>query len=174
MLIALLVAAQSAAPPTIMPPMPPPIVRYPAIMPPVTHVPATLIIPPPPPIPDTVDVTVTADGRTIYRGTLRVASGHRASVAQGRNQAPAVICSGARGWDSSEREQLNIDLSRAERDRPDRFAVSVSWTRPGTATGCGPAGGRTVSLADHATIGPGASATVSGDGGLGVTLTRRR
>lgn len=156
------------------PPMPPPLVRYPAVTPPITIIPA----PPPaaPPISVAIDVNVMAEGRTIYNETLRVAPGYRANVSEGMNQASAVICPGSRSWNASERQMLKLEVSHADgddRSDPDRFAVTVSWTRPGLADGCGPAGGRTVSLTDGGVIRRGASANFRGDGGLTVILSRR-
>lgn len=152
----------AAAPPS------PPIVPLPA--------PVTVVIPrPDTPINiDTVQVDVSAEGRPIWQGTLRVARDRQASYTQQLQQAYDVSasCHGDSRV-SNQRDQLSVQLSRYGRaGATDGLNVSASWTRSAKSELCGgyEAPSRTVSLVDMVDLKSGRPAKLSGDGGLLITL----
>jgi hypothetical protein len=119
-----------------------------------------------------VRIRVSAGGRLLFDDVLRIARNSGASYQEYRNEAAETVCNGERYSNSQDRNTLNINLSLRE-DRPmsPRVSVSVNWQRPSEDEICGD-GTRTVQLSQTVPLAPGQSATVQGDAGLTVTLTR--
>jgi hypothetical protein len=160
-----MVVSTPATSPTIViappPPMPPPIVRM-----------ASPLQPAPPPV--LLDVAVSASGRELYRGALRVARGAGASYSQSWSQASAVPCTGMRSYDSGERHSLSVQLYWTELpDSGPAVSVSVNWQRPTPGTSCTKQGSRTVQLSQVVPLAGGRSQMIEGDAGLRVTITPR-
>jgi hypothetical protein len=144
----------------VAPPGPPTIVRAQAMLGPVVVVP--------------VRVRITGGTQLLLDDTLRIARNASAGFTQSRNEAPERLCTTTRYYGSAERQSLNVQLYL--RDSPEEGSavnVSVSWQRPSGTASCGPDGSRTVSLSETVPLKEGQSATLQGDAGLTVTLSRR-
>jgi hypothetical protein len=143
------------------PPMPP-IIRAATAMPQQARV----VVP--------VHVRVTAGNQVLFDDTLRVARSIGASFSQSRSEAPETVCPAPRYYGVDNRNSLNVSLYlREDVDGTPGINVSLNWQRPTDMALCGADGSRSVSLSQSVPLGPGQSATVRGDAGLAVTLTRR-
>lgn len=162
----LALAAQSAQPVVIAPSAPLPII-------------STRIVPPPiirsepmPAIP--IEVQVTAGDKLLYSDTLRVARNAGASYSESRSEASSAVCSDAMSYDRSERTSLNIQLNwRDFGNEAPAANITVNWQRPLNGAECASIGSRGVQLNQSVRLAPGESATIKGDAGLTVRLTRR-
>ncbi|PAX07090.1 hypothetical protein [Sphingomonas lenta] len=166
MLIAVLqVVAPILAPPPIVqvatPAPPPRIVARAALH----HEPATR--------PFTVHVDVQAEGRTLWSGPLRVARGSGSTIRHEQSEPPETSCGVDAGYLRIRSTGLSINLSVAHHgDGAEALSATVRWTKPSGA-GCPHLGGtRTVELTDVVRLAPGATVTLSGDGGLTARLRR--
>ena len=125
-------------------------------------------------VPYLVDVTITADGRTLYKGTLRLARAYSASYNETVQQAPAEICPGARTYEASQRTNLGLGLNSQFLENEERISVNLSWVRPrAVSASCRYTGSRTVQVNDTVTLKPGETVVIKGDAGLELTLSRR-
>jgi hypothetical protein len=125
-------------------------------------------------VPYPVDVIVTAEGQTLYKGTLRLARAFSASYNETVQEAPAEICPGARNFESAQRTNLGIGLNSQFVDNEERISVTLSWVRPRVAgASCRFSGSRTVQINDTVTLKPGDTVVIKGDAGLELTLNRR-
>ncbi len=176
----LLLFALLAAQPVV----PPPVVRVTPVVPAPPMIIATTPPVPPPMIrmarpseatqpPLQLEVTVTGEGRTLYRGPLRVGFGYGASINEQASEAPRQLCPGARNWDAMERRSLSLQLNMRDDEGVPFVTAAVTWQRPMPAVACGAGGSRTVQLSQSARLEPGRSVSFDGDAGLRVTLTRR-
>lgn len=123
--------------------------------------------------PATVQVEVSAAGRTLWAGPLRVARGAGASYTEQLSQAPAQRC----GAEPSHlfrthRSSFTVTLSPRGYGEAEMLGVEVRWTRPGDASCPNPGGTRTVQIEDAVKLPQGAQAVLTGDGGLVVKLRR--
>ena len=126
------------------------------------------------PMPYPVDVTITADGRTLYKGTLRLARAYSASYNETTQEAPAEICPGARSFESTQRTNLGIGLNSQFLENEERISVNLSWVRPrAVSASCRFSGSRTVQINDTVTLKPGDTVVIKGDASLELTLSRR-
>jgi hypothetical protein len=144
--------------------------------------PVIVAVSPPPSVPVMVPpnavaairVRVAAGTRTLFDDELRVGRGSGASYNENRSEASSIDCSTDRFYGSGDRHSLTVQLNlRDEQQTGPAVNINVTWSRPASATVCPSEGSRSVSLAQTIPLGPGQSATVRGDGGLSVTLTRR-
>ena len=121
-----------------------------------------------------IAVRVTAGNRILFNDTLRVSENSSASYSENRSEAATVACPPPRSHDSSDRSSLSIQLYlRDNRNTGEAVNISVNWQRPAPGSACGNDGTRTVQLGQTVQLQPGQSATIQGDAGLVVTLTRR-
>ena len=120
-----------------------------------------------------VRVRVVAGTRQLFDDTLRVTRNASASYQESRSEAPEAVCSSDRYYSSQERYSLNINLYLRD-DNPvgPAINVSVNWQRPSSSVACGGDGTRAVQLTQTVPLGAGQSATVQGDAGLTVTISR--
>jgi hypothetical protein len=153
--------------------VPPPIVvAVEPPMPPVIR--ATTAMPQQPRVVVPVHVRVAAGNQVLFDDTLRVARSVGASFSQSRSEAPETVCATPYFYGSDNRNSLNVQLYlREDAGGAPAISVNVSWQRPGDSTQCGTDGTRSVSMSQSLPLGPGQSATVRGDAGLVVTLSRR-
>ena len=164
--------AQSSSPPPITiveaPPAPlPPIIAVPPPAPPIIRSSAK------PAIPIPVRVRVAAGTQILFSDTMRVSRVSGASYQQSRSEAPEAVCATERYYFSSQRNSLNVNLYLRENSNAGSMLnVSVSWTRPSRGVGCGGEGSRQVQLTQTVPLAAGQSATLQGDGGLTVTVSR--
>lgn len=120
-----------------------------------------------------VRVRVTAGSRELFDDTLRVSKSASATYTESRSEAPQSVCSTDRYYGSSERYSLNVQLYlREELPTGPAVNVSVNWQRPSNGAACGGEGTRTVQLTQTVPLAAGQSATVRGDAGLTVTVSR--
>ena len=125
-------------------------------------------------VPYLVDVAITADGQTLYKGTLRLARAYSASYNETVQQAPAEICPGARTYEAIQRTNLGLGLNSQFLENEERISVNLSWVRPRVSgVACRFSGARTVQVSDTVTLKPGESVVIKGDAGLQLTLSRR-
>ena len=155
------VVVQNSRPPAIValtPPAPPPIMTI------VTPDGAKAVVP--------VHVRVTSGKQILLEDTLRVGPGG-ANFNQNRSEAPEAICPSGSPYNSGNRQSLGVQLHLTNVNQPGQFVrVSVNWQRP-AGTGCNGEGSRTVSLSESVPLAAGQTATVTGDAGLVVTLSRK-
>jgi len=120
-----------------------------------------------------VRVRVTAGDRQLYQGTLRVARNATANYSENRNEAPQEVCEGNRYSGLSERHSLSVQLTLRDDEQVGQAVhVSVSWKSPSEALTCGGEGSRSVEMVQTVPLAPGQTATLRGDGGLSVTVSR--
>jgi ribosomal protein L31 len=122
----------------------------------------------------TIAIDVSAEGRPIWQGSLRVGANSGASFNQHMQQASdrPKSCDLDQRIGSS-RDQFSIQLSRFRRsNEEDAVNVTASWTRSVHPVACGSyeSPNRTVSLTDAVALTPSRPAQLRGDGGLLVTL----
>ena len=120
-----------------------------------------------------IHVRVAAGSQVLFDDTLRAARNSAASFEQNRSEAPVGPCPANRGYGWGNRESLRVQLYLMDNPQSGPQArVSVNWQRPSTAE-CSAEGSRTVAVSESVPLAPGRTATIRGDGGLVVTLTRR-
>ena len=135
------------------------------LVPPFSHVPPVVVFP--------ISVRVAAGGKILFNDTLRVAAGSAASFSENRSEASLTTCPG-RPYESTERSSLSVQLYlRDNQATGPAVNVSVNWQRPAPGSTCANDGTRSVQLGQTVQLQPGQSATIAGDAGLLVTLTRR-
>ena len=135
-------------------------------VPPFEQLPAVEVAP--------IAVLVRAGDRLLFSGTLRVASGSGASYSENRSEASRTTCPTLRPYESTERSSLSIQLYLREDQRAGQAVnVNVNWQRPAPGGSCGNDGTRSVQLSQTVQLQPGQNATVEGDAGLVVNLSRR-
>jgi hypothetical protein len=160
MLLSLFAAAVAQAPMIVSVPRPPVTV-------PASALPASASI-------ATIAVDVSAEGKPIWQGSLRVGVNAGASFNQQTQQAserPETCDLDARV--GSSRDSFSIQLSRFRRsNEAEAINVTASWGRSARTGVCGSydSPNRTVSLTDVVTVTPGRPAQLRGDGGLIITL----
>jgi hypothetical protein len=121
-----------------------------------------------------VRLRIMPGNQVLLDDTLRLARGSSASFTQSRTEAPARFCEAEGYYGAGERQSLNVSLYlRGETNADPQVNVSVSWQRPSGTAACGAGSSRSVSLSESVTLAQGQSATVRGDAGLVVTLSRR-
>jgi len=124
--------------------------------------------------PADVFVRITAGGRELWSGDLRVEAQRGAQFNMTLQQGDAVCA------DQSERQiyarrqtGLNFTLRQAYgRSEGQPLSLTASWTRP--SADCALPGTRTVGIDTAIVLAPGQSRAIEGDGGLRIELTRRR
>ena len=125
------------------------------------------------PAPYSVDVTISVEGRTLWKGTLRLARTYSASYNQTVQEAPAEICPGMRSYEATQRTNFGIGLNSQFTENQERINVNFSWVRPQPAKSCGSSGSRTVQINETVPLKNGETVTLTGDAGLVLTLSRR-
>jgi hypothetical protein len=122
-----------------------------------------------------IHVRVAAGNQVLFEDTLRAARNSSASFEQSRSEAPAGPCPANRGYGyGGNRESLRVQVYVVDSGPSGPSArVTVNWQRPSDTAGCNPEGSRTVAISETVPLQPGQTATIRGDGGLVVTLSRR-
>jgi len=127
--------------------------------------------------PDTaipVEVHVTAGDKLIYSDTLLVARNAGAGYSQSRSEASIAPCPENLSHNRSQQTSLNIQLYWNDMGAAGSGTnISVQWQRPQTDGDCLSNGTRGVQINQMVRLAPGESATIRGDAGLTVRVTRR-
>ena len=123
----------------------------------------------------TVSVRVSSPQGLLWQGTMRVAENQGASYSQNMSQASTMVCPPGSPYDRSERSSVsfNVYTQNYGQGRPN-YRLDVSWARPIIDPNCGESGTRTVQINQSVMLNPGQTATIEGDAGLKVELTRQR
>lgn len=148
---------------------PPPIIAAtPSPMPPtVGNVSAPYVVVP-------IHVRIAAGNEILFSDTLRVAQNGGANFDQNRSEAPAGPCPANRSYGYGNRQSLRVQLYYldAAQNGPS-VRVTVNWQRPSSTADCSSEGSRTVAVSETVPLQLGQTASIRGDGGLIVTLSRR-
>jgi hypothetical protein len=121
-----------------------------------------------------IRVHVVADNRTLFDDELKVGRSSGASYNESRSEAANIDCSADRYYGGGDRSSLSVQLYlRDEVQTGPAVNLSITWQRPASTGVCPNEGTRSVSLTQTVPLAPGQSATLRGDGGLVVTLSRR-
>jgi len=121
-----------------------------------------------------IEVHITAGDRLLFSDTLLVARGAGASYSQSRSEASPAPCPENLSYNRSQQTSLNIQLYWQDSGSGGPGTnVSVQWQRPQGGSDCAPIGTRGVQISQMVRLTPGESATIKGDAGLTVRLTRR-
>ena len=119
-----------------------------------------------------IHIRITSGRQVLLDDTLRVGPGS-ASFNQNRSEASEAICPNGSPYNSGNRQSLGVQLHLTNNTQTGQFVrVSVNWQRP-AGTGCNGEASRTVSLSESVPLVAGQTATVTGDAGLVVTLSRK-
>ena len=123
----------------------------------------------------TVSVRVSSPQGLLWQGTMRVTENQGASYSQNMSQASTMVCPPGSPYDRSERSSVsfNVYAQNYGQGRPN-YRLDVSWARPIIDPNCGESGTRTVQINQSVMLNPGQTATIEGDAGLRVELTRQR
>ena len=119
-----------------------------------------------------IGVRVSVGNRILFSDTLRVAPGSGANYSENRSEAAPTSCPALRPYEAVERSSLSIQLYLRDNPAGNAVNVSVSWQRPAPGS-CSSDATRSVQLGQTVQLAPGQTATIEGDAGLLVTLTRR-
>lgn len=123
-----------------------------------------------------IQVSVAADGRTLWQGTLRVGGSQSANFSQNLNQAGEIVTCDNGTRAGMRRDSLQVSINNGYRNpqQPDLFNVSVTWVRSAGQSSCGnyESPTRTTGLTDTAVLSGAGPVQLKGDGGLVVTLRR--
>jgi hypothetical protein len=124
---------------------------------------------------ETLAVRVSSPEGVLWQGTLRVGQNQSGSYSQSLSQASADNCPPNSPYDRSERSSLNFNVyvQNYGQGRPS-YRVDASWGRPIKVANCGESGTRTVQINQGVMLEPGQTATIKGDSGFRVELTRTR
>src|SRR5215211_6527825 len=124
---------------------------------------------------DELAIRISSPAGPLWQGTLRVAMNQGASYSQSLSQASTELCPAGVPYDRSERSSVsfNIYAQNYGQGRPS-YRLDVSWGRPIVDANCGESGTRTVQITQSVTLDPGQTATIEGDAGLRVELSRQR
>ena len=124
---------------------------------------------------ETLAVRISSPEGLLWQGTVRVGQNQSGSYSQSFSQASADNCPPNSPYDRSERSSLNFNVyvQNYGQGRPS-YRVDASWGRPIKVPNCGESGTRTVQINQGVMLDPGQSATIQGDAGLQVELTRTR
>lgn len=119
-----------------------------------------------------VTVEVAGEADILYKGDLRIgdtAASYNSSVNEAFEACPADGTGVPRF--SNATSSVRVSVSRRERDAKagERFNVSVNWVRPGPPC---EGGVSTVGFDRTVSLDPGKTATLAGDAGLTVRVTR--
>lgn len=122
-----------------------------------------------------IGVRVSSPQGVLWQGTLRIAENQSASYSQNLSQASTLVCPPGSPYDRSERTSVsfNVYAQNYGQGRPN-YRVDASWARPIVDANCGESGTRTVQINQSVTLEPGQTATIEGDAGLRVELSRLR
>ena len=121
-----------------------------------------------------IEVHVSVGDKLLYSDTLSVARNAGASYSQSRSEASAAPCPENLSYNRSQQTSLNIQLYWNDLGAGGSAAnVSVQWQRPLAGTDCTSNGTRGVQINQTVRLTPGESATIRGDAGLTVRVTRR-
>ncbi|WP_332787267.1 hypothetical protein [Sphingomonas sp. GB1N7] len=140
--------------------------------PPIIQVPRAMIAQTEPRERYYVDFQICAGKTLLQAGTLKVATGTSSSFRRDQNEPSDDSC-GAERYSVPMQQSLNLQLSSNRYTKPERLGVSLRWGR--SAEGACPMGrsARSVELNDSVVLTPGKAVTLTADGGLAITLTRR-
>jgi hypothetical protein len=120
-----------------------------------------------------IDVDASANGKTLWRGSLRMGAPSGANFQRTLTEAPPEGCPISETVYSGARDSFRVQLgdqSRAE-EAP-RQSFNVEWQRPSDQCTSGITA-KTVQLSGTLQLKPGQSVTVEGDAGLALRFTRR-
>jgi archaellum component FlaG (FlaF/FlaG flagellin family) len=122
-----------------------------------------------------IGVRVSSPQGVLWQGTLRIAENQSASYSQNLSQASTLVCPPGSPYDRSERTSVsfNVYAQNYGQGRPN-YRLDASWARPIVDADCGESGTRTVQINQSVTLDPGQTATIEGDAGLRVELSRPR
>ncbi len=118
------------------------------------------------------DVEVRGGDQLLWSGPMRVSTQNGASLDRRQSDAPPEQCAASeRGYDTSMRETLSINLSM--RDAPAAVvSARATWERRLDSSDCR-GGSRTVSFNETFPLEPGKSRTIKADGGLMMIVRQR-
>ncbi|PXA85016.1 hypothetical protein DMC47_38415 [Nostoc sp. 3335mG] len=121
-------------------------------------------------------VEIRAGGSLLWAGPMRVAERSSAMFNQQKNDAPRTECT----LDQPEyfgvaRSSLSVNLSVVRYGaNASGYQIRVSWEHPAADSGCdGERSTRSVGIQQSFQLEPGRETSISGDGGLAVTIRRR-
>lgn len=155
-----------------------------------TPPPITPLSPPPPPMVTTIspgsrwtqsrrlpryviDVDASANGKTLWHGSLRVGAPTGASFQRTLTEAPPEDCAIGETAYPGIRDSFRVQLNSYSRDdETPKQSFSVEWQRPSDQCASGVTT-KTVQLSGTLQLKPGQSTTVEGDAGLVLKFTRR-
>lgn len=121
-----------------------------------------------------IEVHVSVGDRLLYSDTLSVARNAGASYSQSRSEASAAPCPENLSHNRSQQTSLNVQLYWNDLGAGGSATnVSVQWQRPLEGADCASNGTRGVQINQMVRLAPGESATIKGDAGLTVKVTRR-
>jgi hypothetical protein len=118
------------------------------------------------------DVEVRGGDQLLWSGQMRVSTQNGASLDRRQSDAPPEQCAfSERGYDSTMRERLSINLSM--RDAPAALvSARATWERRPDSTDCR-GNSRAVSFNETFPLESGKSKTIKADGGLMVIVRQR-
>lgn len=120
-----------------------------------------------------IEVDASANGKTLWRGSLRMGAPAGASFQRTLTEAPPEGCATGDTDHSGIRDSFRVQLNARSRneDAPQQN-FSVEWQRPSDQCANGLVA-KSVELTGTLQLKPGQSITVEGDAGLVVRFTRR-
>lgn len=124
------------------------------------------------PPPATFFVRVTGAGSEIWSGEMSIENNQGADLRMTLQQGDAVCGSRPEARYTRRQTGLTLSIRNAGRGAGDPFSISADWTRP--STDCDLPGTRATGIETVATIAPGTTRVIEGDGGLRIELTRRK
>lgn len=116
-------------------------------------------------------VRVTGAGREIWSGEMNIDNNQGADLRMTLQQGDAVCGNRPEARYVRRQTGLTFSIRNVGRGADDAFSISAEWTRP--STDCDLPGTRATGVETVATIAPGTTRVIEGDGGLKIELTRR-
>lgn len=120
-----------------------------------------------------IDVDASANGKTLWRGSLRMGAPNGATFQRTLTEAPPDGCAISETVYPGVRDSFRVQLGAHSReDDTPRQSYSVEWQRPSDECASGVTA-KTVQLSGMLQLKPGQSVTVEGDAALVLRFTRR-
>lgn len=165
-------APSLAQSPPIFVPQPPPLSPPPPPSPPSSErmrAPVFVSTPMPPRKLRTLEVRVTAAGRTLIADRLRIRDGQMASVSTNRTEASVIECKSL--WQNSQATGINLSIYGQRSDDEQTYRLSFSWSRPGPdIDGCESGGTQRVSIEQNISFAKSPRVVIRGDADTVVEL----
>lgn len=122
--------------------------------------------------PVTFFVRVTGGDKEIWSGEMNVENNQGADLRMTLQQGDAACSSRPEARYTRRQTGLTFSLRNVGRAADAAFSLSAEWTRP--STDCDLPGTRTAGVETVATVAPGTTRVIDGDGDLKIELTRRK